>query len=421
MPADRRRKYLLTTGTEKPVAADLLDAAGWTRTKGEDWDLWWGLSVRKAESFRKLQGRRFNHLPGVTALGHKDGLHRTLSAAARRRAARGAALDFEFVPPTFLVPEEEAELRALAARSPSTVWIEKPRARARGEGVRVLAGLRQAKRDGSTLVQEYQSRPHLLDGYKYSLRFYVLLTSLLPLAAWIFDDGFVKLASRPFSLEGDARKDRFRHVLVHDTETPVSSRNTTHRAYRERLNAAGVDVARLWRRIHLLAARTVAAGQGPLVAVLRRDQLSQRGCFELFGFDVMIDADLRPQLIEINLTPSLSVHADASSPRAQEESELKTRLVRDLFRLVDLGGELGDEPADDAPAAEVRRRHAALLERRGGFQPLVPGPEPFALLPFLGACGPGDLALALGDAGLSRPLRPERARAFEFDGGLAAL
>src|SRR5205085_1794413 len=76
------------------------------------------------------------------------------------------------------------------------------------------------------------------------------------------------------------------------------------------------------------------------------------------------------------------------------------------------------EPAGDARAEEARRRQAALLERRGGFQPLIPGPDPFALLPFLGAGGAADLALALGERGLSRPLRPERARAFELDGGL---
>lgn len=37
-----------------------------------------------------------------------------------------------------------------------------------------------------------------------------------------------------------------------------------------------------------------------------KDKLDQRfGCFELFGFDILIDSELNPQLIEINTNPAL--------------------------------------------------------------------------------------------------------------------
>ena len=413
MPAEGR-KFHLKNGVERPITADLLLELGWTQTDADDWQLWWGL-MGSLDQMRKINGRRHNHYHRITCIGWKDGLHRTLTAAARQCAGHGRPFDFDFVPRTFLVPEEDAAFRAAAARSPAALWIEKPRVGARGEGIRLISGPQDAKRTGKTLVQQYLSRPHLLDGFKYTLRCYVLVTSLEPLVAWVFDDGFVKLASRPFSLEGAARTDRFRHltnpdVLKHDKTTPVSSRNSTHAAYRGRLLAAGIDHELLFRRIRAICARTLAAGQGPLVEALRTKKLEQRGCFELLGFDVMVDADLRPWLVEVNITPSLAVHADSTSPSALEETALKRKLILDLFQLIDLEGPLPPEPR---AAAEALRLYAGQFDRRAGFLPLVPGPEPLEALQFYGACGPFDLALA----GMSRPLRPRRARAFALGDG----
>ena len=50
-------------------------------------------------------------------------------------------------------------------------------------------------------------------------------------------------------------------------------------------------------------------------------------CFELFGYDIMLDSDLNPWLLEVNLAPSLS----ADSPL---DYNIKSNLIIDLFNLV---------------------------------------------------------------------------------------
>ena len=54
--------------------------------------------------------------------------------------------------------------------------------------------------------------------------------------------------------------------------------------------------------------------------------LSRSNCFELFGFDILIDEGLEPWLIEVNGSPSLN----CDSPL---EQKIKSNLVADILSL----------------------------------------------------------------------------------------
>jgi len=47
-------------------------------------------------------------------------------------------------------------------------------------------------------VQRYIERPLLLDGYKFDLRLYVCVTSMNPLEAFIYREGFTRLSTEPY-------------------------------------------------------------------------------------------------------------------------------------------------------------------------------------------------------------------------------
>jgi len=55
--------------------------------------------------------------------------------------------------------------------------------------------------------------------------------------------------------------------------------------------------------------------------------INDKHCFELYGFDILIDSNLKPWLIEVNASPSLSTTTD--SDRA-----IKMNLINDIFAVV---------------------------------------------------------------------------------------
>ena len=53
------------------------------------------------------------------------------------------------------------------------------------------------------IVQEYCDKPFLIDGFKFDLRIYVLVTSCDPLRVFLYNDGLVRLSTEPYASPQD--------------------------------------------------------------------------------------------------------------------------------------------------------------------------------------------------------------------------
>lgn len=93
----------------------------------------------------------------------------------------------------------------------------------------------------------------------------------------------------------------------------------------------------------------------------------RNSCFDLLGFDILIDSELRPWLLEVNLSPSLACEKDI-------DFKIKTRLVAEVLTLVGLPADLSSR-ADSSqvnwnlfkytsPEADAKRYTLAKDERK---------------------------------------------------------
>jgi tubulin polyglutamylase TTLL6/13 len=176
------------------------EAMGWTTvsvTLGEeepvDYNVCWSdTSVSLERVMRMSRMQRINHFPGMLELVRKAGTARNLNKMLHMVGA-----DYKFFPRTFMLPADYTELKQeFRNRKGQKTFIVKPSRGCQGSGIIITRSLSAIDPQEPNIVQRYLHRPHLLDGYKYDLRLYVLLTSLQPLRIYLFREGLVRQSPR---------------------------------------------------------------------------------------------------------------------------------------------------------------------------------------------------------------------------------
>merc|ERR1719495_2935566 len=83
--------------------------------------------------------------------------------------------------------------------------------------------------------------------------------------------------------------------------------------------------------------KTVISAETNLVNLHNSNVASKYSCFELFGFDILLDSKLKPWLIEVNISPSLhsssSLDLDVKSPLATEVFNMARYHIPNKMRL----------------------------------------------------------------------------------------
>ncbi|KAM3849927.1 putative tubulin polyglutamylase TTLL9 [Diretmus argenteus] len=327
---------------------------GWVEVKDDgEWDFSWCDVGWLRENFDHSyleEHVRICHFRNHYELTRKNLMVKNLKRYRKnleKEAGRMEAAKCDFFPSTFALPSEYHLFVEEFKRIPGSTWIMKPVAKSQGKGIflfRKLKDIMDWKKDGSRsdeqkdaaqvesyVAQRYIENPYLIGGRKFDLRVYVLVTSYIPLKAWLYRDGFARFSSTRFSLSSiDDQYVHLTNVAVQKTAPdydPEKGCKWRIQQLRRYLTAKhGTEtVETLFKEIDNIFVRSLQSVQKVII--------NDKHCFELYGYDILLDQDLKPWLIEVNASPSLT----ASS---QEDYEMKCRLLEDTLHIVDMEGRL---------------------------------------------------------------------------------
>ncbi len=269
---------------------------------------WTGCGLRPDSFLQLAEYQKVNHFPRSSEITRKDRLYVNVE---RMQQLHGRA-PFNFVPKTYILPKESSLFSAEWAKDKSAAWIVKPASLSRGRGIRLVTHPDQIASSGPMVVCRYLTRPLLVDGFKFDLRLYVLVTSFQPLRVYLYEEGLARFATAKF----DMSKGSLDNLFVHLTNYSVNKKSANYvscpdasvedygnkwslSALLQHLHSTGVDVSTLMRRVEDVVIKTILSGRSPVVASSRTSVRHSSVCMELFGFDVLIDTDLKPWLLEV--------------------------------------------------------------------------------------------------------------------------
>jgi Tubulin-tyrosine ligase family len=79
--------------------------------------------------------------------------------------------------------------------------------------------------DEQLIVSRYIDNPLLLNGLKFDLRVYVLVTSFEPLRVYVYNEGLARFASEPYHDADTTKESKFAHL----TNYSINKKNQNYK------------------------------------------------------------------------------------------------------------------------------------------------------------------------------------------------
>ncbi|XP_074822801.1 tubulin polyglutamylase TTLL13 isoform X1 [Natator depressus] len=303
----------------------------------EEWTVYWtdcSVSLERVMEMKRFQ--KINHFPGMTEICRKDLLARNLN-----RMLKLFPREYSIFPRTWCLPADYGDFQTYGRMRKNKTYICKPDSGCQGRGIFITRNPKEIKHGEHLICQQYISKPFLIDGFKFDLRIYVLVTSCDPLKIFVYEEGLARFATMRYIEPSSSNLD---DICMHLTNYAINKHNENFirddmmgsKRKLSTLNAwmmdNSYDTTELWEDIEDIIIKTLISAHPVLKHNYRTcfpNHITGCACFEILGFDILLDRKLKPWLLEVNHSPSFTTDSHL-------DREVKDTLLCDAINLINL-------------------------------------------------------------------------------------
>ncbi|XP_052528607.1 tubulin polyglutamylase TTLL13-like isoform X5 [Tympanuchus pallidicinctus] len=257
--------------------------------ENEEWTVYWtdcSVSLERVMEMKRFQ--KINHFPGMIEICRKDLLARNLN-----RMLKLFPKEYNIFPRTWSLPADYGDFQAYRRRRKNRTFICKPDSGCQGRGIFITRDPGEIRHGEHMICQQYISKGDIcmhLTNYAINKRN----------ANFVQDDTM-----------GSKRKLSTLNAWMMD-----NSYNTT----------------KLWEDIEDIIIKTLISAH-PVVKHNYQscfpNHTTSCACFEILGFDILLDRNLKPWLLEVNHSPSFTTDSHL-------DREVKDALLFDTINLINV-------------------------------------------------------------------------------------
>ena len=281
--------------------------------------------------------QRYNHFPICWQLGRKDNLY--INYLKMQKKFKD---DYNYMPFKYILPQDRDTVQEIMKEynifNIKEIYIVKPLASTHGKGVRILTDSTTVPTKG--ILEKYIYNPHLINRRKYDMRIYVLVTGFRPLKIYIYDNGIIRFCSEKYTTDAEKLNNNYIHVTNYSVNKALDILRKGEQeidfevkwsllALKGYFLEKKINFEPIWKRIKDIVIKTILSVFDLSTPALKSFKLTSCNLFELYGFDIILDNQLNPWLLECNINPSLNCDMDV-------DTKVKSKLITDILNIIGL-------------------------------------------------------------------------------------